>query len=238
MKKFIIFITILLANVSIINCMNYSELEEQFEEKINLEDSENKEKNDPIVLKSPSIKSKIFEFLDSNKVQPSKDLTEIVFSYSGLSDEETSELNQYLVKGIIDNNLDLVKKAIFLGADINHKYLEYDELPAFALAVNQHRYAIVRFLLESGVDINMKICGEYNVDPLAGFVPAGVLMQKMLSMIRNNEPLTEEMLQQMDYVEHLPPPVFRTLQLVIKRKPCDILCDCCCDYLHKCCSIL
>jgi len=220
-KKFI-FIFLLIAPK--INCMNF-DYHDFSDEKI--ESELNSQEYVVESFKKLSIKPKIQEFFDENNINPAQDLAEIISAYTGQSNEEKEALKKILEQGILSNNLEMVKTAISLGVDVNAEWDEKFFKGCFplALAVNQHRFAIVRLLLESGADINKKIKNEYYVERIAAFNEEGDLMRDMIRTIRSNVPLSTDMLEKIEYVESLP---VRTLYInrenhKIKQRCCVIL---------------
>ncbi len=220
----IIKIFALLVIFSKTNCMNldyYDFSDEKIESELNSQEDVVES------FKKLSAKNKIQGFFDENNVCPAQDLSEIVYAYIGQSNEEKEALLKILEQGILDNNLDLVKTAISLGVDVNAEWDEKFFKGCFplALAVNQHRFAVVRLLLESGADINKKIKNKYDVERIAAFNEVGDLMKDMIRTIRSNVPLSTDMLEKIEYVESLPVRTFTINREnhKIKKRCCVIL---------------
>lgn len=200
MKNIVLFAFIaLITSISIINCMDTKLQEARDKEKAYYVLLIQKHKN----KLDSSIKDKIKESFVEQNLQPSSNLAEIIASYATLSDEEISDANKLLWQAVLKNDLNKVREAVSLGANVNNNLNgKCIDVPVFS-AINEDRFFMVKLLLELGADINGMLYGS----PISDFYGRHrSVMEEMLSKLKNGETLKEDFLKKMIELEAEPQP--------------------------------
>jgi Leucine-rich repeat (LRR) protein len=93
-------------------------------------------------------KNEIKEIPDFIKELPNLKIIEL--------EADAGKMNQQLVIAVVNNDLNKAEKLLALGADINHKWLNYGNLPFTSPLFEARTVEMIQFLLDHGADPNVK----------------------------------------------------------------------------------
>ena len=69
---------------------------------------------------------------------------------------DTGKINQQLIAAAINDDVQKVEKLIAMGADVNHKWLNYGNLPFTTPLFEAHSIEMIQMLLNHGADPHIK----------------------------------------------------------------------------------